>query len=237
LILGLAGGYSRGFVAAGLRRRVDARRYKAMRRIRGFGILLAIVAISLAVPASSLGSTQRAPRLPSSATDWATFTPSERAAALAYERTRFEAALAAGTLEWTSGSASPTAVNSDEMSVEAVTSVDARCGLSWTFTGSGTWTYGYAWVDTSFPAYHIYAGEPPVATMNQFIRSGTILEYFYKYSVGAGSSYEYAQSGSNFKWFFENINYRTKSWMGVQRYKNGSWQLGPDAYCTYTANP
>jgi hypothetical protein len=74
------------------------------------------------------------------------------------------------------------------------------------------------------------------STMDQFVRAGTILQYFYKFSVGAGSSYEYAQSDSNFKWFFENINYRVKSWMGAQQYQNGAWQLGPNAYCTYAAN-
>lgn len=208
-----------------------------MRVSRHLGLVLAVVVLSLVFPGSSLGANQRAPRLPSSAADWATFTAQERSAALAYENGRYEAALAAGTLKWTTGSASPVTMTADGMAIEAVTSVDARCGLSWTFVGSGTWTYGWAYVDTSFPAYHIYAGEPPVASMNQFIRSGTILDYFYDYSVGAGSSYEYAQSDSNFKWFFENINYRTKAWMGVQRYQGGAWQLGPDAYCTYSANP
>jgi len=214
-----------------------------MRVAKRFGLGLTIALFSLAVPAASLGATPSAPRLPSSAADWATFSPQERAAALDYESSLFEAALAAGTLKWTSGSARPTVggVTAESTSKLAATSastllsVDARCGLSWTFVGSGTWTYGWAYVDTDFPAYLIYAGKPP--SSNQFIRSGTVLQYFYKYSQGAGSSYEYAQSNSNFKWAFENINYRTKSWMGVQRYQGGAWQLGPDAYCTYSANP
>jgi hypothetical protein len=111
-------------------------------------------------------------------------------------------------------------------------SVTAECGLASTFVGSGSWTKGYAWVDAPWPAYAIYAGKPPTSTMNQFIRQGQILDRFYAYSYGAGRSYEYAESTMNFKWAFESVQYRTKSWMGVQRYQGGAWQLGPDAYCT-----
>lgn len=206
-----------------------------------YAVLLGMLALLLALPVSSLGASAPVPRQPSSAADWATFTAHERAAALAHQRTQFEAAQAAGTLEWTSVSGNSAAISSHNAAqpaeAEAVTTLDYNCGLSWTFVGSGTWTYGWAWVDTSYPAYNIYAGKPPTSTMDQFIRSGTILQYFYKYSVGAGSSYEYANSDSNFKWWFENINYRTKAWLGVQRYQGGAWQLGPNQYCTVAANP
>lgn len=206
-----------------------------MRIARSLGMFVIIAVTMLSVPASALGAGPRTPRLPTSAADWATFSSQEQASALVYEKSLYDSAAAAGTLSWTSASA--TDGTAGAMSAESITSVAAQCGLSWTFVGSGTWTYGWAYVDTSFAAYQIYAGHPPASTDDQFIRAGTVLQYFYAYSVGAGSSYEYAQSDSNFKWFFENINYRIKSWMGAQQYQNGAWQLGPNAYCTYSANP
>jgi len=204
-----------------------------MRIARTVGLILLIAVTTLSVPASTLGVGPRPPRLPSSAADWATFTPTEQATALAYEKSLYDAAGANGTLTWTSATGS----TAGTMSSDSITSVDAQCGLSWTNVGSGTWTYGWAYVDTSFAAYQIYAGHPPASTDDQFIRAGTVLQYFFAYSTGGGSSYEYAQSDSNFKWFYENINYRIKSWMGAQQYQNGAWQLGPNAYCTYSANP
>lgn len=196
-----------------------------MARIR----LLAVIAIMVLLAASQpTAFAASAPRLPTSAADWATFSATERAEAMAYVRHQLDDALAAGVVpnQVSSGLADASMASLEYV---ATISVTYLCQIQWIDVGSGMWVRGGGWTDASYPIYTIYAGRQGLK--GQFLRDGQLLANWWQQAWNNVSHAE-SWTGYNFKFFFEHPSYFVKGWHGAQQTSGGTWLLGPDRYCS-----
>lgn len=186
-----------------------------------------------------------APRVPSSPADWASFRATERTAALNHQWRLYQELLVSGravvhsvtsTMDGTIRTrerVGPRNPWPGRKAAAATASFTAYCQVRWTNTTSGSWTHGFVYIDTPWIAFDIYAGRG--GKPNQFIRDGVVLQTFTAH--GANTDLVSNKSSDNFKWWYEHPTYVIRSWMGIQRYRYGSWQLGPDAYCRAEGSP
>lgn len=210
-------------IANGVSLRVPARRVV---------VVMAVMASLLtAVPSASAGT----PRLPSSATDWATFTPSEKAAALKYAEVLYHRALAAGTVEH---HLLPAEVL-DAATVASPAPTISTCGLHWDNYPQGSYTYAWGEAGFYYPtvnATYIAAGRQ--AKPGKLLRDGNQVQTFWEELYNPphwNGAYTVVnpQSPSDFKWWFEHPSYTARSYNTV---KAGTthW-VGPDQTCSVTA--
>jgi hypothetical protein len=159
------------------------RRAKEERMRRAFAVVLAaVLSLVVLVPAAVVAGT--GPRLPHNAADWAAFSQTEKAAALAYERQLLDVGLRDGTVR-TELFMSP--VHTTVVNVQAASagnslsaapvgtlslSVSAACGFSVHYTGGGRWVGGGGYTDTNDYVYHIYASRP--GKLGQLLRDGQL---------------------------------------------------------------
>jgi hypothetical protein len=162
-----------------------------------------------------------APRIPTTAAEWATFTPRERDAALTYEWQQFQILLA-------SGNAHPVSVvQSGQQSASPLVSATYSCEVQWIDLPQGSYVRGGGWTDTSATVYYQYASRQSLP--GQFLRDGTLKANWWAETLN--SSHAESWTGYDFKWAFEHPRYVVKGWHGAEL-SNGTWILGPNQYCT-----
>jgi hypothetical protein len=192
-------------------------------------IFSAVVSLSLSVTVVSA----RTPRMPISAADWATFTPSERTAAVAYAAVLSERALARGQVEHHSVTATVT------QSLSSPAPTISTCGLQWDNYPWGT--YIYAWGEAGFyyPTVHAtYIAAGKQSKPGRLLRDGNQVQTFWQewwnpdYHNNAYTVVN-PQSPSDFKWPFEHPNYTGRSYNTVRA--GTTYWVGPDAVCSVTA--
>ncbi len=173
-------------------------------------------------------------RLPVSAADWASFTSTERAAAYAYVAAEYARLEASGKLVVHTVSTSALAVSATGDTAASSTTGYGACGFNYVNASGGTWTSAWAtttttsavpWIDTG-----VYA-----AQRDLFWRGSTQLDYFFA-GGGLNSTYVYASSSTNWKWWFEQVRYTVQSWHTAGVY-GGPYVLGPLAYCSMDFSP
>ncbi len=169
----------------------------------------------------------------------------ERAAAIQYEGQLLETGLRNGTvrterfmspvrtisLDIASGSSSPQGQIAP-LSTLSLT-ISAACGFTVHFTGGGRWVGGGGYTDTNNYVYHIYASRP--GQLGQLLRDGQLNKNWQQELYNTTHAENW--SAQDFSWSWEHPTYVVKGWHGVQQTSNGSYQLGPDAYCTNSYTP
>lgn len=201
--------------------------------MKRLAIVLALSLGALSGPGAAATSAASV-RLPVSAADWASFTPTERAAAYAYVAAEYARLEASGKLVVRTVSTSAAAVDGAAAVTATSTTGYGTCGFNYVNTSGGTWTSAWAsttttgavpWIDTG-----VYA-----AQRDLFWRGNTQLDYFY--AGGAlNSTYVYASSSTNWKWWFEQVRYTVQSWHTAGVYGD-PYVLGPLAYCSMNFSP
>ncbi len=190
-------------------------------------VALSLVAL-LSIPTAGASADVK-PRMPTSASDWATFSASEREAALAYVWNEFQASVRAGTaVVHTVGRSDSGALSGRVGSLAVTTTVDYNCPIQWTDLPEGTWTRGGGWTDASASVYYIAASRSGMK--GQFLRDGTLISNWY--SEAYNGSHAENWTGYNWKWWYEHSNFVNKGWHGARATNGGTWLLGPDRYCT-----
>lgn len=193
-------------------------------------VAIALVLVLAALPFAGSSATNAATvRLPSGAADWATFTPSERAAAYAYEAEVYARVKAAGKLVVQTYSVRAVPLSAAEPAATLVTGY-GQCGFNVTQQQAGTWTSAWAttttttavgWIDTG-----VYNSQRDL-----FFRGGSQLAWFMA-GGQLNSTYVFASSSANFKWWFEQAQYTVQSWHTAGASYSGPYVLGPAAYCS-----
>jgi hypothetical protein len=213
-----------------------------MRRVFAVA-LVAVLSLILFVPAAvGAGS---GPRLPHSAADWAGFTQTEQAAALAYERQLLDVGLRDGSVRTerfmsptqttivSAGAASTRSTVSTGPASTLSLTISAACGFTVHFVTGGRWVGGGGYTDTNNYVYHIYASRP--GKLGQLFRDGQLNKNWQQELYNTTHAENW--SDQDFSWSWEHPTYVVKGWHGVQQTSGGSYQLGPDAYCTHSYTP
>lgn len=190
-------------------------------------VLLAVVAL-FGVSISTAAAVSK-PRMPTGAADWATFSSTERAAALDYVSRELQSQLASGSAVVHTVGRSDAGVVSETLGPAAVTTtVDYNCPIQWIDLPEGSWTRGGGWTDASSSIYYIAASR--TGLQGQFLRDGSLLSNWY--SEQYNSSHAENWTGYNWKWWYESFNFVNKGWHSARATSGGTWLLGPDQYCT-----
>lgn len=184
--------------------------------------LVAVLLLALSLIAPAVTTAQTTPRQPRDAVDWATFTPAERQAAIAYQHQLLLEGLAAGTVKTTRVMAPMT----------ATATASAACGFTVRNVGGGRWIAGGGWTDASDYMAIIYASKSD--KQGQLFRDGPLIKNWYQYLTNA--THAEAWTGEDFSYSFEHPTYVVKGWHGAKT-SGGVWLLGPDAYCTTSYTP
>jgi len=199
-------------------------------------VLAATMLGLLAGLASPVAATsQSSVRIPRDAVDWATFSPTEKAAAIDYEwhqfvRSQAEERLASITIE----QVVPPAASAVEGAATSVTA-HGHCALQFVNQAEGTWTRAGGWTDASDVVYYIYAGRTTGSHEYRLIRDGQTIKTTYAMVY----NYDWAEAwtGYDFKWWFEHPQYTSRGYHGAKLTSSGPWILGPDVLCSVTGTP
>lgn len=84
--------------------------------------------------------------------------------------------------------------------------------------------------------YILYAGQPGTYA-GRFYRDGVQINTWYQYIEGGGASHVEYWTDYDWKWWFESPEYFNAGYHGAEQYDGGPWQLGPNKYCTVSAQP
>ena len=215
-----------GLVRAGLARHAVA-----------LGLLMTLMTFTPAATAAA--STSAGPdwaalgatvRMPEGATDWATFSASERQAALSWVEEQFEFAASGGTLRVRTISANPVGA----LSITPLVTGGYNCGFNHSDFTYGTWTWARASTSTSQGVWEIDTGFNGI--LDKFFRNNSLLETFHNQAQNLNYSYIYESTTQNFKWWFESATYFVQSYHTAQT-SPGVYVVGPNAYCSMSFSP
>src|SRR3989304_8129234 len=188
---------------------------------------LAVITVVVLLAMPGTGVANNAPRLPTSAAEWADFSAAQQAAAMDYLRQQLEEAIASGRPPERAVSGSNDAGIASIDTLAAI-SVTYSCQIQWIDLGYGMWVRGGGWTDASATIYYIYASRQGLK--GKFLRDGSLLEYWWN-EVWNG---DHAENWTDYywRWGWEPFNSTTKGWHGARQTQGGTWLLGPDRYCT-----
>lgn len=173
--------------------------------------LVIVAMLSLALVAPLQAAAAASVRLPKSATDWATFSQQERAAAYAWVWAEYHTQQTQGRLVWTTPPA--TSGSSTNIITPAISgSVD--CNFLINNQSWGTFTNAWASTSTSASVYYIDTGLAG-GIQDVFYRNGGVVNPTF-YHGSPNTSYVYPQSTTDFKWSWERITYAVQSWGSAQ---------------------
>ena len=204
-------------------------------RASGKRVLVSLALSVVFVLASALPAAANSgkPRIPRDAADWAAFTVAERQAAIGWEYQQLQTALMSGVAivrEVTeSGTLALLTIGASPM-----VTVTYQCTIQWTNLPEGTWTRGGGWTNSTSPMYQIYASQPGTY-VGRFYRDGSQIKTwsYLAYNVSRAETY----TDYDWKWWFEHPSYFSSGYHGAQQYYGGAWQLGPNQYCSISAQP
>lgn len=193
-----------------------------------FRALAVLGAVAVVLASASVTTARSVPRQPTGPDDWARFTPAERKAAIDYQWELFQAQLEAGTAVIQSTE------SADGLALIAAATATYDCPIQWTDRVQGSWTRGGGWTQATASMYTIYAGHntqgQPGQYLGKFRRDGVLLNYWQNYTHNTDRAE--AWSPWNWKWWFEHPLYSNGGYHGAQQYEGGTWQLGPNRFCS-----
>jgi hypothetical protein len=195
--------------------------------MRRTGTIVVLAILASALLSTGTMSAATSPRIPHNAAEWATFTPAQRQAALAYEKARFEAVLAAGKTEF------KVALGNDLASGFSITATgSASCGFQFYTSGPSRYVSGGGSTSASELMDLIYASKS--TKQGQFLRGGVLKDNWY-HSITDSAYVEGWTDYWDHSWTWEHPTYKSNGWHGAL---NGStWVVGPEQPCSYTWTP
>jgi len=179
-----------------------------------------LVTLSIATFAGPVAASSSTVRLPKSAADWATFTQTEKQAAYSWVNTH--ETTAPSTVVATAPAVSKS--SGVQPMVSASFTAGGECGYSVQNYSTGSrvaaWSQVHAsqrpyWMDTGMQGY-----------VDQLWRNGA---QSYTTYGGTNTTYVYATTSYDWKWYWENVHYNFQAWDSVET-SAGVWYW-KNAYC------
>ena len=186
-----------------------------------------LVTLGFAAFASPVAASTPVVRLPTSAADWATFSPAQRQAAYDWIHN-----------DVITSKAKPTIVASSQIvikssGIQPMVAVSGQCGISSTNYSWGSEVYGWAEIRTSQAVNWMDTGMQ--GNIDQLWRNG--VKSYTTYGGQGNGSYLYASTTQDHKWWWESVRYSFQTWSSVRLVYLGPWYWY-NAYCVvgYTAS-
>jgi hypothetical protein len=171
--------------------------------------LTALLAVAfMAVSATPVAAASSTVRIPTSATDWATFTPAQKAATMKWVWAQKARMQVNGTWKWTEATGAN--ATSGQATTLAVTG-SVNCGIKTNQQPFGTYATAWASTSASAPVYYVTTGLDGI--QNNFWHNNT--NFNHGWGAGAPGTYVYAESYQDFKFSWDTVTWQVQSWGSV----------------------
>jgi hypothetical protein len=177
--------------------------------------LTALLAVALvAASAAPVAATQPTVRIPTSAADWASFTPAEKTSTMKWVWAQKDRMVANGTWTWTEATGADTSSAGTTGLASTLTTVSGsvNCGIKTNAQAWGTYATGWANVSTTASVFSLDTGLEGID--NKFWHNSTLFNH--GWGAGGGGTYVYAESAQDFKFPWDTVTWQVQSWGSVQ---------------------
>jgi hypothetical protein len=184
----------------------------------------------VATSATPVAAAKPTVRIPTSAADWATFTPAEKDATIKWvwdQKARMEAN---GTWTWTEATGSDrSSADFSGLATTAAMSGGVNCGIK---TNQQPWaTYATGWASTYTTATIWGLDTGLQGYKNKLFHNGTVFSQGWGAAAG-GATYVYAESSQDFKFPWDSVTWQVQSWGSAQY--SATLYLFKNRYCGKT---
>ncbi len=167
----------------------------------------------VAASAMPVAAAQPTVRMPTSAADWATFTPAQKDATMTWIWAQEARMVANGTWKWTEATgADASSAGTSAPATATTVSGSVNCGIKTNQQAIGTYATGWASTSASASVYYLTTGLDGI--QNNFWHNNT--NFSHGWAAGAPGTYVYAESYQDFKFAWDNVTWQVQSWGSVE---------------------